>query len=111
MGMYHSFFNEEAHNNLLRKSTRSLSHRASKGALMIFLLRDQPKFHIPFNLLSHLQDVDQSLMTWRHNHTLVVQRVIGAKPGTGGSSGYQYLRSTVSDRYKVFKDLSNLATF
>ena len=45
------------------------------------------------------------------NHTLIVQRVIGAKPGTGGSSGYQYLRSTVSDRYKVFKDLSNLATF
>lgn len=28
-----------------------------------------------------------------------------------GSSGYSYLRSTVSDRYKVFKDLSNLATF
>ena len=37
--MYKSFFNEEDHNNLLRKSQRSLSHRASKGALMIFLLR------------------------------------------------------------------------
>ncbi|KAH0999916.1 hypothetical protein HUJ04_008154 [Dendroctonus ponderosae] len=31
--------------------------------------------------------------------------------GTGGSSGYQYLRSTLSDRYKVFVDLFNLSTF
>ena len=31
--------------------------------------------------------------------------------GTGGSSGYQYLRSTLSDRYKVFLDLFNASTF
>lgn len=31
--------------------------------------------------------------------------------GTGGSSGYQYLRSTMSDRYKVFLDLFNSPTF
>lgn len=37
--------------------------------------------------------------------------MIGSKAGTGGSSGYHYLRSTVSDRYKVFVDLFNLATF
>lgn len=38
--------------------------------------------------------------------------MIGAHQfGTGGSSGYQYLRSTLSDRYKVFVDLFNLSTF
>lgn len=31
--------------------------------------------------------------------------------GTGGSSGYHYLRSTLSDRYKIFVDLCNLATW
>lgn len=31
--------------------------------------------------------------------------------GSGGSSGYQYLRSTLSDRYKIFLDLFNLSTF
>lgn len=41
----------------------------------------------------------------------MVHRMIGSKAGTGGSSGYQYLRSTVSDRYKVFVDLFNLSTF
>ena len=29
------------------------------------------------------------------NHVMMVQRMIGSKVGTGGSSGYQYLRSTV----------------
>eukprot|EP00729_Bicosta_minor_P014249 gene14249-33345_t len=109
--VYNSFFSEEEHNKLVASKARSFSHKASKGALMIFLLRDQPRFHIPFNMLQLLQDIDATLMSWRHNHTIVVQRVIGSKPGSGGSSGYQYLRSTVSDRYKIYKDLNNLATF
>lgn len=29
------------------------------------------------------------------NHVCMVHRMIGSKAGTGGSSGYQYLRSTV----------------
>jgi len=29
------------------------------------------------------------------NHVMMVQRMIGSKFGTGGSSGYQYLRATV----------------
>ncbi len=46
------------------------------------------------------------------NHVEMVLRMIGAHQfGTGGSSGYQYLRTTLSDRYKVFVDLFNLSTF
>lgn len=42
----------------------------------------------------------------------MVQRMIGSQQfGTGGSSGYHYLRSTLSDRYKVFLDLFNMSTF
>eukprot|EP00041_Stephanoeca_diplocostata_P029929 m.893289 g.893289 ORF g.893289 m.893289 type:complete len:79 (+) comp23659_c1_seq2:1780-2016(+) len=36
---------------------------------------------------------------------------VSAWQGTGGSSGYMYLRSTVSDRYKVFLDIANLSTY
>lgn len=43
---------------------------------------------------------------------MLVQRMLGSTQlGTGGSSGYQYLRSTLSERYKVFIDLFNMSTF
>ncbi|CAF4312281.1 unnamed protein product [Adineta steineri] len=56
-------------------------------------------------------DVDALITKWRYNHLILVQRQIGNKQGTGGSAGYSYLRSTCSDRYKVFIDLFNLASF
>jgi tryptophan 2,3-dioxygenase len=45
------------------------------------------------------------------NHALLAQRQVGNKSGTGGSSGYSYLRSTASDRYKMFNDIVNLSTW
>ena len=42
----------------------------------------------------------------------MVQRMLGSQQlGTGGSTGYGYLRSTLSDRYKIFLDLFNMSTF
>ena len=34
-------------------------------------------------------------LVFTDSHVMLVQRMIGSKLGTGGSSGYQYLRSTV----------------
>ncbi|KAL3209649.1 hypothetical protein MRX96_038076 [Rhipicephalus microplus] len=76
------------------------------------LLSLEPRFHQPYYLLTLLMDVDSLLTKWRYNHVQMVQRMIGSQQfGTGGSSGYQYLRSTLSDRYKVFLDLFNMSTF
>lgn len=50
-------------------------------------------------------------LTLLDNHALLVQREVGNKSGTGGSSGYSYLRSTATDRYKVFYDIINLSTW
>ena len=40
----------------------------------------------------------------------MVHRMLGVKIGTGGSSGYHYLRAT-AERHIVFSDLFNLSTF
>ena len=93
------------------RGDRRLSHSAYIAAIMINLYRDEPRFHLPFRLLTLLMDVDSLLNKWRYQHTLMVQRMIGNKLGTGGSSGYQYLRSTAGDRYRIFIDLFNLSTF
>ena len=40
----------------------------------------------------------------------MVHRMIGRKLGTGGSSGYSYLKAT-AERHKIFTDLFNLSTY
>ncbi|XP_036097332.1 tryptophan 2,3-dioxygenase [Molossus molossus] len=104
-------FDEKRHEHLLSTGERRLSYRALQGALMIYFFREEPRFQVPFQLLTSLMDIDTLMTKWRYNHVCLVHRMLGSKAGTGGSSGYQYLRSTVSDRYKVFVDLFNLSTY
>ncbi|GAA3978211.1 tryptophan 2,3-dioxygenase family protein [Actinomadura viridis] len=42
-----------------------------------------------------LVDVDEGVQEWRYRHVKMVERTIGAKLGTGGSAGADYLRSTL----------------
>ena len=86
------------------------SRRALQAALFITLYRDEPVLHLPFRLLSHLMDIDETLTAWRHRHALMVQRMIGLKLGTGGSSGGDYLRAT-ADSHQIFGDLFALSTY
>ena len=105
-----ALFDEEKYQQLLQKGQRRLSLPATRAALLINLYRDEPILHLPFRLLTVLVDIDELFTTWRYRHALMVQRMIGAKIGTGGSSGYHYLRTTV-DSHKIFSDLFNLSTF
>jgi tryptophan 2,3-dioxygenase len=50
-----------------------------------------------------LLDIDEGIQEWRYRHVKMVERTIGAKMGTGGSSGVQYLASTLFN--PAFKDL------
>ncbi|XP_050417225.1 tryptophan 2,3-dioxygenase [Patella vulgata] len=108
---FDSLFDIDKYNAQRERGERRLSHKAFQGALLISLYRDEPRFNQPFQVLTLLMDIDSLITKWRYNHVLMVQRMIGSKIGTGGSSGYQYLRSTISDRYKIFLDLFNLSTY
>jgi tryptophan 2,3-dioxygenase len=105
-----ALFDEKKHNQFIKKGQRRLSYCATHAALLINLYRDEPILHLPFRLLTVLVDIDELFTTWRYRHALMVQRMIGAKIGTGGSSGYHYLRTTI-ESHKIFFDLSNLSTF
>ena len=50
-----------------------------------------------------LVDIDEGLQEWRYRHVKMVERTIGSKIGTGGSSGVEYLASTLFA--PVFADL------
>ena len=89
---------------------RTFSQDASKNALFIMLYRDFPLLHLPFELLSILLEIDQLMSMWRHRHIHLVQRTIGKRIGTGGSTGADYLRAAADSHY-VFKELSELTSF
>jgi tryptophan 2,3-dioxygenase len=42
-----------------------------------------------------LVDIDEGIQEWRYRHVKMVERIIGARIGTGGSAGAEYLRSTL----------------
>ena len=48
-------------------------------------------------------DLDEGLQEWRYRHVKMVERTIGFKPGTGGSAGAEYLRTTLAE--PLFPDL------
>jgi tryptophan 2,3-dioxygenase len=103
-------FDESAHKKLVDDGVWRMSSRALQAALFINLYRDEPVLQLPFRLLSLLMDVDENLTTWRYRHALMVQRMIGLKVGTGGSSGHDYLRQT-AESHRAFRDLFALSTF
>ena len=53
-----------------------------------------------------LVDLDEGVQEWRYRHVKMVERTIGSKPGTGGSAGVQYLKSTLFQ--PLFPDLWEL---
>lgn len=57
----------------------------------------------PAQVAERLVDLDEGLQEWRYRHVKMVQRTIGDRSGTGGSSGAGYLQSTLFQ--PVFPDL------
>jgi len=87
-----------------------MSAPAVEAALFITVYRDRPALHMPHALLSALMDIDTQMALWRHRHSLMVERMIGMRYGTGGSSGHSYLARTARE-HRVFTDLFRLSTY
>lgn len=54
--------------------------------------RDPTRYWNLYELAEKLVDLEDYFRRWRFNHVTTVERVIGTKRGTGGTSGAQYLR-------------------
>jgi tryptophan 2,3-dioxygenase len=85
--------------------TRSVEELA---AAWLEVYRDAERWFDLYQLAEKLVDIDDALAAWRHKHVLTVERIIGSRPGTGGSAGATYLRSTLDKR--VFPELWALRT-
>jgi len=63
------------------------------------VLRHRQEHAELFELAESLLDHDEAFAHWRARHVLMVERQIGGKTGTGGSTGAEYLRSTLDKRF------------
>ena len=77
-------------------------------AAWLEVYRDTQRYWELYQLAEKLVDLDDALVTWRHKHVLTVERIIGGRPGTGGTDGIGYLASTL--RRRCFPELWSLRT-
>ncbi|HET9459348.1 MAG TPA: tryptophan 2,3-dioxygenase [Sphingomicrobium sp.] len=100
----------EAAHAALERSGFDLGDRSDEALARAWLqvYRDSERWFDLYQLAEKLMDIDDALAGWRHKHVLTVERIIGNRPGTGGSAGAPYLRSTLEKR--AFPELWALRT-
>ncbi|MDA8793167.1 tryptophan 2,3-dioxygenase [Bacteriovoracaceae bacterium] len=101
---------KEKYAELFSQGKFDLSHRALLSALFIKLYSKYPILNLPGRLLESLVTLDELISTWRYTHFLMVNRMLGKKIGTGGSSGHAYLLATTRAN-RIFNDLFNISTY
>ncbi|MGH7903329.1 MAG: tryptophan 2,3-dioxygenase [Candidatus Dormibacteraceae bacterium] len=82
----------------LRDSHRALLERRGSPSLLD-VFHDRAAHGDLFDLSEGLLDLDEAIGLWRARHLQMVERQIGAKHGTGGSTGAGYLRTTLDKRF------------
>ena len=70
--------------------------------------RDE-EFYDLYLLLEEFIEFDERFLLWRGRHVRMVERMIGMKPGTGGSLGVAYLEKTLSKKF--FPELWEVRTY
>jgi tryptophan 2,3-dioxygenase len=85
---------------LRRDVTSTAGPSSAVQSVLLTVYRDDGE---PAQVAERLVDLDEGIQEWRYRHVKMVERTIGDKPGTGGSSGAGYLRSTLFR--PVFPDL------
>ena len=106
---FDTIFDEKNHLESISEGLTKLSYKATMSALLINLYREQPILQLPYKFLRQLVETDHKISLWRFRHVQMVEKMLGQKIGTGGSSGQGYLKQTV-DKHRLFEDIANIAT-
>ncbi|WP_214721830.1 tryptophan 2,3-dioxygenase [Exiguobacterium sp. s192] len=93
---------------LNRDVTQDWEADASVEAAWAIVYQDVEQYWDLYELGEKLLDIGSQQQMWRFNHMSTVERIIGQKPGTGGSSGVSYLRRVLDHRF--FPELWSVRT-
>jgi tryptophan 2,3-dioxygenase len=82
---------------------RARARRIRAGVLFIESYRELPLLAWPRLLVDSIVAMEEQLVLLRMRHARMVERIIGRRVGTGGSSGVDYLDQTT--HYRIFGEL------
>ena len=71
----------------------------SVQAAWFAIYRDPEKNFELYELAEKLVDIEDAFQNWRFKHMYTVQRIIGSRPGTGGSSGVPFLKKAIETSF------------
>ena len=71
----------------------------SVQAAWFAIYRDPDKYFELYELAEKLVDIEDAFQNWRFKHMYTVQRIIGSRPGTGGSSGVPFLKKAIETSF------------
>jgi tryptophan 2,3-dioxygenase len=73
------------------------AHRRTQDLVPVFkhIYENAKEFWPEYHLAEQLVDIEESFQLWRFRHMKTVERIIGFKRGTGGSSGVAFLRKAL----------------
>ncbi|MCP1123939.1 tryptophan 2,3-dioxygenase [Bacillus sp. 3103sda1] len=95
-------------NVLQRDITQPYEADATVEAAWLEVYSDVKKYWDLYQLAEKLIDIEDWLQQWRFRHMKTVERIIGHKMGTGGSSGVSYLKRVLDQSF--FPELWNIRT-
>jgi tryptophan 2,3-dioxygenase len=75
-----------------RDASRPIEPSAATQDVLLSVYRQDA---LVSQVCERLVDLDEGLQEWRYRHVKMVERTIGTKGGSGGSSGAEYLKSTL----------------
>lgn len=80
------------------------------GVVAVFktIYEDTEEYWDAYDMCEKLVDVEVNFQLWRFRHLKTVERIIGHKRGTGGSSGVKFLRAAIDIR--LFPELIDVRT-
>ena len=93
---------------LSRDVQQAYRHHDSVQAAWKKVYRNPEKYWTYYELAEKLVDFEDYFRRWRFNHVTTVERVIGSKRGTGGTSGVSYLRRMLE--VELFPELWRVRT-
>ena len=91
-----------------RRPRGIFTERDAVALLFIESYRELPLLAWPRTLVDMVVELEELMVLWRTRHARMVERVIGRRVGTGGSSGVDYLDQTT--KIRVFTELWTVRT-